>query len=103
MQLKINNVAGAVNAELYSAQKEERCVRIGFEDGVGGHDFGFFNLNLLRCLLFLINLVLLLSIVLGSPVRIANFYARQRLQWPFLCLYNGARQTDFQWMEGVVR
>ena len=34
-------------------------------------------------------------------MRIPNFSARQRLQWSFPCLYDGERQTDFQWMEGV--
>ena len=39
--------------------------------------------------------------VLGSAVRIADFSARQELQWSFPCLYDDARQTNFQWMEGV--
>ena len=97
----MNNAVDDVNEELYSVQKGERCVRIGFEDNAGGHHFRFFNLNLLRCRHLLNNSVLLLSVVLGSAVRIANSCARQRLQWSFPYLYDGARQTDFQWMEGV--
>ena len=57
----MNNAADDVNVKLYSVQKEERCVRIGFEDNVGGHDFRFFNLNLLRCQHLLINSVLCLT------------------------------------------
>ena len=54
-------------------KKGERYVRIGFEDNAVSHDFKFFNVNLSRCRHLLINAVLLLSLVLGSAVRIANF------------------------------
>ena len=67
----MNNAADDVSVELYAVQKEARYVRIGFEDNPGSHDFRFF--NLLRCRHLLINSVLLLSGVLGSAVRIANF------------------------------
>ena len=43
------NVADDVNIELYSVHKGERSARTSFEDNVGGHDFRFFNSNLLRC------------------------------------------------------
>ena len=53
----MNNAADDVNLELHSVQKGDRCVRIGFEDNAGSHDFRFFNWNLLRCWYLLINLV----------------------------------------------
>ena len=76
-------------------------MRNGFEDDAGSHDFEFLNLNLLRCRNLLINSVLLLSVILGSAVGITNFSTRQRLKLSLPCMYNGARQTNFQWMEGV--
>ena len=48
-------------------------MRIVFEDNTGSDDFRFFNLNLLRSRHILIDSVVLLSIVLGSAVRIAFF------------------------------
>ena len=58
-------------------------------------------MNLLRCRHLFISLVLLLSVVLGFAVKIANFSARQRFQRSFSCLYEDARQTDFQRMDEV--
>ena len=35
----MNTTADDVNVELYAAQKVEKCVRNGFEDNAGSHDF----------------------------------------------------------------
>ena len=31
----------------------------------------------------------------------SKFFRQTELQWSFPCLYDDARQTDFQWMDGV--
>ena len=69
----MNNTADDINIELYAVHKGERYVTIGFKDNAGRHNFRFFNLNLLRCWHLLINMVLLLSVVIGSAVKIAIF------------------------------
>ena len=80
----MNNAADDVSVELYAVQKGESYERNGFEDNAGNHDFRFFNLNWLRCRHLLINSVLLLSVVLGSAVRIANFPPCQGCSGHFL-------------------
>ena len=72
----MNNAADDVNVEPHSVQKGKRHVRMGFEDNASSYDFRFFNLILLRGRHLSINSVLLLSVVLGRAVTLANFSAR---------------------------